>query len=63
VPVLGLFLGVPAAVCGWRARQRFLADPSVRGHGHAWVGLILGPTEVVVNVVGLALVARGLGWL
>lgn len=60
VPVLGLLLGPIAVVCGIVGLRRYHRDHTVRGRGHSLiVGIGMGTTEFIVNVVGLALVWKG----
>src|SRR5262249_43785181 len=57
VPVLGLLLGPVAIISGVVGLRRFNRNPAVRGRGHSLiVGIWMGGIEVLVNVVGLALV-------
>ncbi|HEY8506027.1 MAG TPA: hypothetical protein VIL46_15685 [Gemmataceae bacterium] len=63
IPVAGLLLGPAAVAFGWAGWRRFRRDPSARGGGHAAVSMAMGVLEAVVNLTGLALIARGLGWV
>ncbi|MEX1098388.1 MAG: hypothetical protein WED34_20250 [Planctomycetales bacterium] len=42
IPVIGLFLGLPAIVLGVLGLQKRNREPIVKGAAHAWVGIILG---------------------
>jgi hypothetical protein len=60
IPVLGLVLGPLAIIFGIFGLRRHDRDPAVRGRGHSLVvGIWMGATEFIVNIVGLALVWKG----
>lgn len=62
VPLAGLLLGPVAillGVVGWIRNRR---QPDIRGGNFAAAGMVLGSIDLLFNAVGLALIARGLGW-
>jgi hypothetical protein len=62
-PVLGLLMG-PFALfwgyLGWRAGRNELEG---RGVGHSFVSMILGALEIILNALGITLIAIGLEWI
>jgi hypothetical protein len=59
LPLIGLFLAVPAfvlGILGLRARKK---NPVVRGSVHAWIGIILG--GIFTIIWGLSVVAIFVG--
>jgi hypothetical protein len=42
LPVIGLFLAVPAVILGIAGLRRRAANPEVKGAVHAWIGIIMG---------------------
>ncbi len=59
IPVAGILLGPVALLFGWIGWRRYRANPDILGGGHALTGLILGPLELLVQLLGLALIAKG----
>jgi hypothetical protein len=47
-PFLGLFLGIAGLVLGIRGLRYRNQHPEVRGSVHAWIGIIMGGTMMVV---------------
>ena len=59
IPLLGLFLAIPAfvlGILGLRARKR---NPVVRGSVHAWIGIILGGIFTIIWGLSVAAIFFG----
>jgi hypothetical protein len=61
VPIFGLVAAIPALICGLSALKEIKRDPSLRGKGRAWFGIIAGGLFTVlwgllaiVMAIGLA---------
>ena len=52
IPGFGLLLGLPALLFGWLGYRAGKADPAHRGMGHAFVSIVLGILEIIVNSAG-----------
>lgn len=60
IPLIGLFLAVPAfvlGILGLRAKKR---TPAIRGSVHAWIGIILGGIFSVVWGLAAASIIVGI---
>jgi len=60
IPVLGIFLGVPAFIMGIKGLRVAREHPEARGKAHAWVGIIMGAIFGFGQVVICLLVVAGL---
>ncbi len=62
-PAVGFPLGVASiwlGVLGLKARNR---DPIIKGHVHAWIGIVLGVLGMPLHLlVGMGVIAAILGW-
>jgi hypothetical protein len=62
IPGCGLLLGLPAIVFGRLGYRAGKADPASRGVGHAFVSMLLGGLEILVNSLALWLIGLHLEW-
>ena len=62
IPGCGLVLGLPAIIFGRLGYRAGKADAGQRGAGHAYVSMLLGTLELLVNGVALALFGRHWDW-
>ena len=63
IPVVGLALGPCAIALGILGLRAFRRDRNIKGGNHAVVSMILGTLEIVINIVGLTMIATGMGWI
>ena len=62
IPGLGLVFGFPALFFGALGYRDGKRDAARRGLGHAFVSMILGVLEILVNSIGLTLIGIHFGW-
>ncbi len=59
LPVIGLFLAVPAVILGVKGLKARSANPEIKGSVHAWIGIVLGSLFTIIW--GLAVVLTIIG--
>lgn len=63
IPVAGIVLGMAAMIYGWLGYKFASGTEAKKGIGHSIVSMLLGAVEVIVNVVGLGLIAAHYDWI
>ncbi len=48
IPILGLFLAVPAVILGIIGLKKRRENPAIKGSLHAWIGIIVGGVFLLV---------------
>jgi hypothetical protein len=62
IPVIGIFMGVPAVILGIRGIGLAIDHPEIRGKIHALVGILAGSLFTVIQLIVLGIViAKALG--
>jgi len=56
-PMIGIFASIPAAILGGMGLRDAKKNPAIRGHVHAWIGIVLGVLCTLANLTCWVLMA------
>ncbi len=55
LPLIGLFLGIPAFILGIKGLKDRKKNPAIKGSVHAWIGIVMGGLMTLVwGAVGVS---------